>query len=727
MNTIWKIFTRDLKEISKNVMVIVVIIGISVIPALYAWFNIAAFWDPYANTKELKVAVVNLDQGYTVNKNNVLSLNVGDEIVSTLRGNDQIGWVFTDYDAAMESVRRGDIYAAIVIPQDFSQKTASILTEDIQHPKIEYYVNEKKNAIAPKITDQGISLIQEKVNSTFVKVATEAIASALNVSMKELNNLGVSPLDGFINILSDTNSDLQLLSQSIASTQSMIDAANSMISAIQDTLPNLTTTLKQGDTTIKDARTTISSVENLSDLTTEMLDNSLDSNIKLINSLDDLLDNLYENTGESTANIASQLQNLSEITLTIADSNQQAYTVLQGLMSILPAGSQMTSAWEKTAQDMKTMIADQKELGNNLADAADEVQTSGSLAKDSIKKTKKLLTQAKNNAKTLQSDYKNELQPAIETTLDSTNLTLADLSSFTEKLEKDTDSLDSTLSDIKSSLTSISSSLGTTKSSIDTISGKLQKIVDKLNSANGSDRINTLLEILHNNPDMLGDFVSSPVEIESTNIYPIKNYGSAMAPFFTMLSIWVGGIIMIALFKVRAKEDDTIKNIRPYQVYCGKFILFAAIGLIQATIVCLGDIFFMQIQCLHPMLFLFAGWVASLVFVLIIYTLTISFGNIGKAISVIILVISIAGSGGTFPIEMTPDFFQKMYPLLPLTYAINAMRAAVAGVYANDYLFNLLKVLLHVPPMLILGLVLRNPLIRLNQYLEERMKDSDIM
>lgn len=727
MNTIWKIFTRDIKKISQNVMILVVIIGVSVIPSFYAWFNIAAFWDPYANTNGLKVAVVNLDQGYNIDKNTVVSVNVGDEIISTLRGNDQIGWIFTDYDSAMESVRRGDIYAAIVIPQDFSPKTASILTGNIQHPIIKYYVNEKKNAIAPKITDQGISVIQEKVNSTFVKVATEAVASALNISMKELNGLGVSPLDGFINVLNDTDSDLQLLSQSIASAQSMIDAVNRMISVIQSTLPNLTAALKQGDTTINDAQTALSNMRNLSDLTTDILDNSFDSNTKLINSLSDLLDNLYDNTGESTDNLAAQLQNLSELTLTVADSNHRAYTVLQELTSIFPAGSQMTVAWEETSKVMKSMIKDQQELGHNLAEAAQEVRTSGSLAKDTIKKTRKLLTQAKTNAQTLQSEYKSELKPAIDTAFNSADLTLSDLSSLTENLEKDTDSLDSSLSSIKSSLGSIKTSLDATKSSIDMISGKLQKIIDKLNSANESERINTLLEILRNNPDMIGDFVSSPVEIESTNIYPIKNYGSAMAPFFTMLSIWVGGIIMIALFKVQAKEDDTIKNIRPYQVYCGKFLLFAAIALIQSTIVCLGDIFFMQIQCLHPMLFLFSGWIAGLIFTLIIYTLTISFGSIGKAISVIILVISIAGSGGTFPIEMTPAFFQKIYPMLPLTYAINAMRAAVAGVYANDYFFDLLKVFAHVPLMLVLGLVLRNPLIRLTQYFDERMKDSDLM
>lgn len=127
------------------------------------------------------------------------------------------------------------------------------------------------------------------------------------------------------------------------------------------------------------------------------------------------------------------------------------------------------------------------------------------------------------------------------------------------------------------------------------------------------------------------------------------------------------------------------------------------------------------------MLFMISGWISSLVFTNIIYTLTVSFGDIGKALSVIILVIQIAGSSGTFPIEVTPKFFQNVYPFLPFTYAINAMRETIAGFYGNQYLIYLLQVLAFLPFALLLGLVLRRPLIKFNRFFDERLEDTHLM
>ena len=226
---------------------------------------------------------------------------------------------------------------------------------------------------------------------------------------------------------------------------------------------------------------------------------------------------------------------------------------------------------------------------------------------------------------------------------------------------------------------------------------------------------------------MLGGFMASPVQLETNQLYPIENYGSAMAPFYSTLAIWVGGIVLVAIMKVTVDEDKRLGNIKPYQAYIGRYLLFMLLGLVQATIICLGDLYFLKIQCLHPMLFMISGWISSLVFTNIIYTLTVSFGDIGKALSVIILVIQIAGSSGTFPIEVTPKFFQNVYPFLPFTYAINAMRETIAGFYGNQYLIYLLQVLAFLPFALLLGLVLRRPLIKFNRFFDERLEDTHLM
>ena len=167
MKTIFQIFSRDVKRLSHNFVAVIVIIGISIIPALYAWFNIAANFDPYSNTSGIKVAVSNKDKGYN---SSFITLNAGEEIIQNLQKDSQLGWTFTDENTAINGVRSGKYYSAIIIPEDFSSNMASILSGEIQSPKIQYYVNEKKNAIAPKITNTGADTLQTQVNSTFSEI-----------------------------------------------------------------------------------------------------------------------------------------------------------------------------------------------------------------------------------------------------------------------------------------------------------------------------------------------------------------------------------------------------------------------------------------------------------------------------------------------------------------------------------------------------------------------------
>ena len=168
MKNIWKIFQRDLQQIQKNVIAMIVIIGITVVPCLYAWFNIAASWDPYENTGNLKVAVASVDEGY---EGSIIpiKLTLGDQVLSALRENTQLEWVFTTKSKAMKGVKSGKYYAAIVIPEDFSRNMMSVFTSDIQKPEITYYSNAKENAIAPKVTDKGATAIQTQVNEVFIE------------------------------------------------------------------------------------------------------------------------------------------------------------------------------------------------------------------------------------------------------------------------------------------------------------------------------------------------------------------------------------------------------------------------------------------------------------------------------------------------------------------------------------------------------------------------------
>ena len=238
-----------------------------------------------------------------------------------------------------------------------------------------------------------------------------------------------------------------------------------------------------------------------------------------------------------------------------------------------------------------------------------------------------------------------------------------------------------------------------------------------------------LEELISGDKDSISSFLAAPVELKTNEVYPVENYGSSMAPFYSTLSIWIGGIVLVAMLKVTVSENSTagLKRLKLHQIYLGRYLIFLILGLLQSTLICLGDLFYLGIQCEHPFLFLFAGWISSIVYVNIIYTLTVSFGDIGKAVSVVLLVMQVAGTGGTFPIEVAPGFFKAVYPLLPFTHSMAAMREAVGGLYGMDYWIDLGKLCIFFVVSLIVGLVLRKPIIKMNEAFSEKLEETKIM
>lgn len=180
----------------------------------------------------------------------------------------------------------------------------------------------------------------------------------------------------------------------------------------------------------------------------------------------------------------------------------------------------------------------------------------------------------------------------------------------------------------------------------------------------------------------VGSFVGEPVHLDEQVLYPVKNYGSAVTPFYTNLALWVGGFVLVAIYKLEVDRDEKIRMYTPRQGYMGRWLLFVTVGFLQAIIATIGDLA-LGIQCEHPFLFILAGIFASFVYVNIIYALAVAFRHIGKAVAVILVIIQIPGAAGLYPIEMMPEFFRRLKPFLPFTYGINAMRGPIGGMYAN--------------------------------------------
>ena len=720
MRNIWKIYKRDLNKICKNPVALVVAIGIMVLPSLYAWFNIKASWDPYGNTQGILVAVSNDDLGYTVEDE---EFNVGDKIIENLEGNTQMGWQFVDTDEAIKGARSGKYYAAIVIPKDFSEKMSSLLEDDVKIPQIDYYVNEKKNAIAPKITDKGVSSIQHQINETFVQTITEISFKAFNLTDEKLNERG-DPIDRMIKAFEDADKNLEDFSTAILAFQNLSKAVGELNGVFKEMLPDSQLLIDDSVNSVNDFKNLIDISRDVSKRIDRSIDDIIDSNRTLTDTLSNSLDVLYDDVEKGNQDIGALVKNSKNLCYNIIDVNDKTSNALKKVNEILPIplkgvdkAVEALSKANSAQQDIIKVLNDTNTLSRDAEDTVYDLR----------RETDKSIDVTRDQIEYVQDLVSDEIKPALNESVDGVYDGLSSVSTLIVDMNKLIPSMQRSLEGVDNSIEYTIKALENTNVLVKDGQERIRKIVKDLNEVSNDEKWDKMLKILRTNPELAGDFMSSPVEINYNYLYPIENYGSAMTPFYTVLCLWVGGLILVSILKTKVKEDEDIRNILPSQAYFGRYLLFMTMGIIQSLIVCLGNLYLLKVQCESPLLFIGAGLLCSIVFTLIIYTMTLSFGDVGKAISIVLLVIQVAGAGGTFPIEVTPAFFRAVNPTLPFTHGINAMRECVAGVYMEHYIKDLVKLSVFIPMALFVGLYLRKPLIRLTEFFEEKLEETDLM
>ena len=723
MKTIFQIFFRDLKRLLSNWVAVIVLLGVCVIPSLYAWFNIAANMDPYSNTQGILIAVANCDKG--TDHELVGELNVGDEIIKNLKENDALGWTFTDRQSAIDGVEAGDYYAAIVIPEDFSQSMVSVLSGNIHSPEIEYFVNEKKNAIAPKVTDTGATTVQQQVNQTFVSVASEAVSEILDETI-----LSVSENLGAVN----------------RKSASTVRKAAQELNAQQDVLKGLDKIAKDSKEVISGARKTLKKTERIADEGAGTIDLSLDTlaavrqsvslfSIQLEGAIaqgDRHLSEIETAAGEDLSDLQSelakaeaQLTRLITKTQAVIDRNEANLEELKRLNSLYPNAALETAveALEKQKQRYQEILQSLEKTLKRLEDASDLLLNTQTSVYGALQAERKSLSDAKNILNT-------DVFPVLNRTLDVLAIQGGTLSGILSSMEPTMVQLRTILDELDNCVDETRNALTATASALKRVSSRVDHVADEISALRSADSYSAYEEFLQDrglNAKVVADFISSPVQLTTVSLFPVKNYGSAMTPFYTNLAIWVSGIVLIAIFKLEVDRDKKLKKITPTQAYFGRWLLFIAVGLIQAVIICLGDIFLLKTQCEHPLAFIGAGMFISFVYVNLIYALSLTFKHIGKAVCVILVILQIPGSAGTYPIEMTPAFFRNLHPLLPFTYGINAMREAIAGMYGHLYWKNIACLALYLPIALLVGLGVRLLMLNLNRMFDKKLEETGLM
>lgn len=720
MKKAFQIFRRDISRLSRNAIALIIVIGVCIIPSLYAWFNIAANKDPYGNTGNIKIAVANKDKG---TENEMMGkLDVGGQIVETLKENDSLGWVFVSEDKAVSGVKSGEYYAAIVIPDDFSESMISFLSGKIKQPEFDYYLNEKKNAIAPKITDTGANTIQQQVNAEFVSAAAGTVADILNKSVSGMETKVEDVQKDITTKISTVSDNLKDYEKALKSFNDTVKDSHKLIEKSKKTMSDVKT----------DANDSINKINNGTD-TLSVLRNDIagfagelgTATSKVQNSLSKINLNTGINLGgvsSKTESIHGQFQEMIASVNNIVGKNDEMLKSLKEINNKYP--SKLLS---KLINDLESQNNKYKNILSELKKGSDSINSATTESVSAVNNITKIVEKSGEDVQSSKKSIEKNLSSGINSSLDAISTVQGTLSGILKGVEPATDNVTNLMNQLEKSLNSAKTALNTTGSSIKKIQKKLDKANTDISVIETSKIYDKLKSFMNLDSDKVAGFMSSPVKLKTEVFYSVENYGTAMTPFYTNLAIWVGGIVLIAIFKMEVDKSSKIKKFTPTQAYFGRWMLFVLVGLVQSLIICLGDLFILKIKCEHPVYFVVAGFVASFVYVNLIYALSITFKHIGKAVSVILVILQIPGSAGTYPIEMTPGFFQAIHPLLPFTYGINAMRETIAGTYDHYYSKNIIILLIYVPIALLIGILLRKLLLNLNSLFDKKLDETGLM
>lgn len=890
MKKIWNIYVTDLQNLAKVPTGLLLMIALAILPSVYAWINITAMWDPYANTSGIKIAVTSLDKGATVRDK---PFNIGDEVVSSLKENRQLGWIFVDEEEALRGVEHGRYYASLLIPADFSSKIAGIVEGNVQKPEIQYTVNEKLNAVAPKITEKGATNVTAQISENFIKTVSEAVLTR----MKELGlefeqqlptirkvESRILELENRLPEIAEMGSKVLEIEQKLPAIREKgdkiveleqkipeIDKAGATILKIEEQWPKINEVAQEVlviqqklpdiqraadriveldqnfykveeamNTAIRDFRkadeivgAALGALPKLDAIATdggafaEQLAGFLKNNEPAFEALAPIVKQnliLLQQTADAVTQITEQLQDanidpkplLAALTF-MADRLANTVHVLDRqidlfnrLNSYLPGGpltnvidrlnsiktnfneqarlmNAIVTAIQKGEQPAKEIVNNLNKLskeasaalGNiisrydseivpNIAQALKQIQSVATNASDVLQTLKSKLPDIKailQDARTgiqfaqTELDALQKNMPQIRTRIHETALTIQDkMNDFTnavneaapfirndlpkveQKVHEAADFIRNDLPALEDELRKLSNLYqtrfvevedavhevaGLVRNNLPEFEDAVHKAADQIRRLEGQNSISELLQFLQNDVQQESDFLANPVLIKEDKKYPIPNYGSAMNPFYTTLSLWVGAMLLVSLMRVDVEGADGVY--KSYEVYFGRMLIFLTIGFCQALIVTMGDFFLLGTYVVHKIWFVLFALLISAVFISITYTLVSVFGNIGKGLAIIFLVLQFSSSGGTFPISTASPFFQSLNPFMPFTYAVGLMREAVGGILWEVALKDIVFLLVFIVLCYVVAVVLKKPLSGYTKRVAEKAKQTKLI
>lgn len=729
MKKIFSIYTQDLNRILHNWPALIIILGLIILPSLYAWFNIESSWDPYSNTSGIKVAVVSNDEGAEVLGK---TINAGQEIMDTLRTNNKIGWVFTSEVDALSGVKKGRYYASIIIPANFSAGLSTALSENPSQPELEYYVNEKINAVAPKITSSGATSIVSEIGANFVKTANGVIFKAFNeIGIKLEQELpSIEQLKSLIFRFEEMVPDL--VKAADTATQDVADLKE-MVEQVKAILPSMEQTANQASEFSAKLAEVLPKVQDALEAVSPLIKQDISLINQAAGSALTALEAI-QNTALTPEEITQRLNDLEPKLTLLLQLTEDAKEWIQAIQNFLP--EQIYTNFISKLESLSDRLTAQLNAINSIRNVLEEGQDPSELL-DKLYDTAQETVSISEN---ILSRYDSEITPAVKTAVKTATDTVQKANQALQSAVTALPRIKEIIADAEKGLTVGGEALTKVKSELPTVQKKITEIADNIREFDSTGNLQEIIDLLQIDFQKESSFFASPVSLKEHKLYPIPNYGSAMSPFFTTLSLWVGALLLVSLLTVEVHEHSHPENeeehsgnqgskssYRPYQVYFGRYLTFMTLALLQSLVVTLGDLFLLHAYVHDPVYFVWFGMLISSVFMIIVYTLVSVFGNVGKAMAIVLLVLQLGGAGGTFPIEVTPPFFQFIHPFLPFTYGISLMREATGGILIEVITRDILVLLLMAGLFMLLSLALKKPINQLSEPLVKKARKSNII
>lgn len=687
MRNIWTVFKTDIRTLSRCFFACVVVVAIALLPSLYAWLNIYSNWDPYGNTGGISIAVASLDEGYTDEDGTYE--NKGDDVVADLREATSINWVIVDTEEeAKGGVESGDYYAAVVIDKQFSRNMYRMLTDWTGKPAITYYENAKKNAVATKITDTAVETLKRSISENYLEVVIGGIMEQSNLLAADLT--ADDPEAAVKGVLYQAQDLLHACGRMMDAFEAAggSGVSESSAAALEAAVANINKNLPDGSK----LHETAAEIQMQLNTALARVERALDRLSSAIGNAPEL-----PSAQQQLRDAAAQLEKAADTLETWAAGLEDSGT--EAGKTQAEAARQTAAECRKTAKQLRALaespdsadlLADCDALVKSLRTMVDKIPVTSKALQKELDTVAGQVADTMEGMAALAGDAK-AMKTALAETADAVGDTMALLRPATEKL-----------------LTS------------------LESTIDDLEGLTTDEYMDTLVNILGGDPAVYGQYFPEMVQTSVNAVYPIANYGSAMTPFYTVLATWVGGVILSSLIKIHARTEGLIDP-KPAELYFGRYLFFFVLSQIQAAVIVTGDLYILKVQCLHPEMLYLTGALTAFTFSLLIYSLALSFGDVGKAIVVVIMVMQIAGSSGTFPIELLPAIYQKIYRFFPFPYAIDAMRECICGMYGNYYWQQIGFLLLFAAAALLIGLLVRRPFMGLNHFMEEKLEETELL